>query len=178
MKRSVVFLLLCLSLVLPIVVVQAHSEGTAQLIAADVENCQVSAWTWPDPLVTGQPAHVAVLLVEKAEAGATGDIILDSNVEITFAPQSEAEAPITTPATHELADVKFFYETEVELSETGIWDITIAVKDDVWGCDGSVGFAVPVVSGGVNWLLWGGVVVMVIALAAVGVWLWRRRQVA
>ncbi len=179
MKRSVVFLLLFLSLVLSIAVAQAHSEGTAQLIAADVENCQVSAWTWPDPLVTGQPAHVAVLLVEKAEVGTTGDIILDSNVEITFDPQSGAEEPISTPATHELADVKFFYETEVELSETGMWDITIAVKDAVWDCDGTVSFAIPVVSGGVNWLLWGGVAVMVITLAAVGVWLWRRRlQVA
>ena len=121
---------------------------------------------------------VAVLVVEKAEAGTTGDILLDSTVEITFAPQSEAEAPITTPATHELADVKFFYETEVELNESGMWDITIAVKDGVWGCDGTTGFSIPVVAGGLNWLLIGAVAVIVIALAAVGVWLWRRRQVA
>jgi len=178
MKRFAVFLLFFLSLVLPIVVVQAHSEGTAQLIAADVDNCQVSAWTWPDPLVADQPAHVAILLVEKAEAGATGDIILDSNVEISFAPQSEAQASITAPATHELADVKFFYETEVELNEEGMWDITIAVKDDVWGCDGSVGFAIPVVKGGLNWLLVAAAAFVVLGVGSVGVWQWRRRKVA
>lgn len=178
MKRFAVFLLLFLSLVLPIMVAQAHSEGTAQLIAADVDNCQVSAWTWPDPLVTNQPAHVAVLVVEKAEAGTTGDILLDSSVEITFAPQAETDERITTPATHELADVKFFYETEVELNESGMWDIAIAVKDDVWGCDGTTGFSIPVVASRLNWLLIGAVAVIVIGVGAVGVWQWRRRTAA
>jgi hypothetical protein len=160
------------------VVAQAHSEGTAQIIAVDVDNCQVSAWTWPDPLVTNQPAHVAVLVVEKAEVGTTGDILLDSAVAITFVPLSKAVDPITTPATHELADVKFFYETEVELDEEGMWDIIIAVKDDVWGCDGTAGFAIPVVAGSLNGLLIGVVAVIVIGGGAVGVWQWRRRKVA
>ncbi|MBK9049472.1 MAG: hypothetical protein IPL78_00725 [Chloroflexi bacterium] len=75
MERLLVVTILFLALILPIVVAQAHSEGTAQLIAVDVDNCQVSAWTWPDPLVTNQPAHVAVLVVEKAEVGTTGDIL-------------------------------------------------------------------------------------------------------
>ncbi|MBP7999369.1 MAG: hypothetical protein KA314_01160 [Chloroflexi bacterium] len=176
MKRFVGILWVGLGLILFPLIAQAHSEGTAQLIAADIGNCQVSAWTWPDPLVTGEPAHVAVLVMEKAEAGTTGDILLDSTVEVGFVPQTGTAQSIRVPATHELADVKFFYETEVSLAAEGMWNITIFAQDASTACGGEASFAVPVVKGGGNALLWGAVAALLLIVAGLAIWQVRRRK--
>ncbi len=166
MKRVVWWVGLLLALVLPLVA-QAHSDGTAQLIGVDLGACQISAWTWPEPLVTNDPSHVSVLVVEKAPAGESGDILLNSEVEVVFTPQNGATESMTAAATHELADVKFFYETEAELAEAGTWDILIKVTDADTACAGEAGFAVPVTRGpGLNWGVVAGIVVVLLGAIA------------
>lgn len=179
MKRISSLLVLCVALLLAPLVAQAHSDGTAQLIGVNLGACQISAWTWPEPLVTGDPSHVSVLVIETAPPGETGDILLDSEVEVTFAPQDGSSNAISAAATHELADVKFFYETEAELAEAGTWDILIKVRDDDTACEGEAGFSVPVSPGPVlNWPLVAGIVVIVAGAIGLAVWQLRQRQKA
>lgn len=179
MKRIGWLVGLLLALVLPPLVAQAHSDGTAQLIGVDLGACQISAWTWPEPLLTNDPSHVSVLVVEKAPPGESGDILLNSEVEVVFTPQDGTIESMTAAATHELADVKFFYETEAELAAAGTWDILIKVTDADTACAGEAGFSVPVTSGpGLNWAVVGGVVVVLVGALGLAVWQLRQRQKA
>ncbi|MCL4869557.1 MAG: hypothetical protein KJ063_11355 [Anaerolineae bacterium] len=176
MNRFFILIFTCIVLLLPPIVTQAHSEGIAQLIAVELDNCLVSVWTWPDPLLTGREVHIAALLAEKTEPGTTGAIILNSAVKVTFTPLAEGRV-VTAPATHEQADVKFFYETKVRLREAGMYDITVDVQDDTWGCHGQVGFSLPVVAGlGVSWAVWVGAGAGVAALVGLGLWQRGRRR--
>lgn len=177
MKRIGWLLVLGILLVLPPLVVQAHSDGTAQLIGVDLGACQISAWTWPEPLLTNDPSHVTVLVVEKAPPGESGDILLNSEVEVVFTPQDNSVSVISAPATHELADVKFFYETKAELAEAGTWDILIKVRDDATSCTGEAGFSVPIAAGPIlSWPLVAGIVVVLAGVIGMAVWQLRRRQ--
>jgi len=178
-KRFVSFGLCVLVLVVSIRVVQAHSDGTAQLIGVDLGTCQISAWTWPEPLVTNSPSHVSVLVTEKAEAGTTGEILLDSTVAVSFVPQDGSAAELTGAATHELADVQFFYEMEEMLTTVGMWDVTVTVTDAATDCAGEASFSVPVEKGSVlKWFVWGGVVVVLVAAIVVGWWQVQKKQKA
>ena len=176
MKRVGWFLVLLFALILPPLVAQAHSDGTAQLIGVDLGTCQVSAWTWPDPLVSNTPSHVSVLVVEKAPAGETGDILMNSEVEVVFTPQDQPTETFSAAATHELADVKFFYETEDELPVVGTWDVLVKVQDDETACTGEAGFSVVVTKPGINWLVIIGVGVVLVGAAVLGFWQLRRQQ--
>lgn len=179
MKRVWLFVLLVMALIGSTLAVRAHSDGTAQLIGVDLGACQISAWTWPAPLVTNTPSHVSVLVTEKAEAGTTGEILLDSAVTVEFAPQDGSSALVSSEATHELADVKFFYETEELLATEGVWDVTVKVTDEATGCEGEASFAVPVEKGSlVGWYLWGGVAVLLVAALVFGWWRVQQKQKA
>lgn len=179
MRRVWLFVLLLIALIGSTYAVQAHSDGTAQLIGVDLGTCQISAWTWPAPLVTNTPSHVSVLVTEMAEAGTTGEILLDSNVTIRFAPQDGSSAEQSSAATHELADVKFFYETEGKLATEGMWDVTVMVTDAASGCEGEAAFAVPVQKGSLwGWFLWGGVAVLLVAALVFGWWQVQQKQKA
>lgn len=173
-KRFVIFAFALLVLGVSVRVVQAHSDGTAQLIGVDLGTCQISAWTWPEPLVTNSPSHVTVLVTEKAEAGTTGEILLDSEVTVRFAPQNGSAAEVSLTATHELADVKFFYETKERLGTEGVWDVVVTVADETTNCQGSASFSVPVQKGSLlKWFLWGGVVVALVVAIVMG---WQQAQ--
>lgn len=176
-KRFVSLVLTVLVLVVPIRLVQAHSDGTAQLIGADLGTCQISAWTWPEPLVTNSPSHVSVLVTETAEAGTTGEILFDSAVTVSFVPQDGSTAELTREATHGATNEELFYEAEQTLATAGMWDVTITVADRDTACEGQASFSVPVQKKSqLSLFLWGGVAVLLLAALVFGWWQVQKRQ--
>ena len=163
-KRVAVLALLLLA-IQPLTVL-AHGGGAPQLVKEPAGAYAVYVWTNPDPLRVGT-MHVTVALVEPD----TDVPVLNAVVQITAAPQSGQ--PRTVAATHENATVKSYYEADMELSETGPLQVTVAWQD---GTDaGSAMFAVQVGEAGINTQLIG----LGAALLAIGggvVWMLTGRK--
>ena len=121
--------------------VLAHGGGTPQLVKEPAGAYAVYVWTNPDPLRVGT-MHVTVALVEPD----TDVPVLNATVQITASPQSGQ--PIVIAATHENATIKSYYEADMELSETGPLQVTVAYQDGA--AAGSAGFAVQVGEAGIN----------------------------
>jgi hypothetical protein len=129
-------LLLTVALGLSTGVVWAHGGGVPQLTNADAGPYWLSAWTQPDPLRVGQ-AHITVAVSEptaavggRREAGAP---VLGATVRVAFKPLDHAGETLTVLATHADAANKLFYEADLELPETGRWQVVVNVE----GSEGS-----------------------------------------
>jgi hypothetical protein len=114
----------------------AHGGGVPQLINVDAGPYWVSVWTQPDPLRVGQ-AHITVAVSEPSNLGGSareaGPPVLDARVQVEFKPIDHSGEMLVTQATHEEAVNKLFYEADLDLVETGRWQVTVAVA----GADGS-----------------------------------------
>jgi hypothetical protein len=132
-------LLLVLILVLPTGVAWAHGGGVPQLTNAEAGPYWVSVWTQPDPLRVGE-AHITVAVSEPsatseaqtADSGRAyreaGPPILDATVQVQFKPLDRTGETLTALADHESAANKLFYEADLELPETGLWQVDITVE--------------------------------------------------
>ncbi len=111
---------------------QAHGGGTPQLVNAPFGPHLLSVWTNPDPPRVGV-VHVTVALAERVEGAAgieAGAPVLDRPVTIALIPP-EGGTPLTTRATHEAAENKLLYETDVRLEQAGLWEVRL--QTDAWG---------------------------------------------
>ena len=142
MLRFRVSFCLALVLALPAGVAWAHGGGVPRLSNAEAGPYWVSVWTEPDPLRVGE-AHITVAVSEPTPAsGASyreaGPPILDATVQVRFEPLGRAGKTLAAPATRAGAANKLFYEADLQLPETGRWQVTIAVEGPAGA--GSVGF--------------------------------------
>jgi hypothetical protein len=123
--------LLALILGLTTGIAWAHGGGVARLTNVEAGPYWVSVWTQPDPLRVGG-AHVTVAVVEPGasatEQREAGPPVLDATVEVRFEPLDRAGEPLAALATHEGAEIKLLYEADVELPETGRWQVVITVE--------------------------------------------------
>lgn len=147
---------------------QAHAGGQTQLAEATAGPFLISAWSLPNPMVAGD-ANLVFALAQPPD----GFVILGADINLTLTPQSGGE-PIQVAATHENATNKLFYESYMPLS-AGVWqvDIHIAHNDQ----QGSAQFVldVPPAPPPINWMLIGGIAVVVLAV----LWfIWQARQEA
>lgn len=154
-------------------VVWAHGGGDARLTNVEAGPYWVSVWTQPDPLRVGG-AHVTVSVAEPgaSETGhrEAGPPVLNGTVEVRFEPLDRAGEPLASLATHEGAEIKLLYEADVELPETGRWQVVIAVEGPQGA--GSTRFEVQVEpAAAVNWTWVGGGLGLV---ALVAVWIAQR----
>ena len=114
-------LLLTLLVLLPTSTTLAHGGGTPQLIQAPAGPYEVYAWTNPTPVRVGT-LHVTVALTDPA----SGEPVLDVPVEVIASPAGGA--PISSPATHDQATIKSYYETDLEIPSEGPWQVTISFQ--------------------------------------------------
>jgi hypothetical protein len=151
---------------------QAHGGGVPQLTNAEAGPYWVSAWTQPDPLRVGK-AHITVAVSEPGESGSglreAGSAVLDALVQVQFKPLEGGGETLAVSATHENAANKIFYEADLELPETGRWQVDVSIE----GPDGSgsASFDTRVSPPStVNWALVGGLGLF----ALTGVWVVQR----
>ncbi len=108
----------------------AHGGGAPRLTNVDAGPYWVSVWTQPDPLQVGQ-AHITVAVSEPTDAGGerreAGPPVLDATVEVQVKPLDHAGETLVVQATHEGASNKLFFEADVDLPETGRWQVSVAV---------------------------------------------------
>ena len=144
----------------------AHGGGVPQLTNAEAGPYQVSVWTQPNPLQAGE-AHFTVSVSEPpasdAGEGRAGSPVLGATIELQLKLAEEPEQQaLAVLATHEAAVNKLFYEADVELPEAGQWQVTYSVEGPAGS--GSTGFEIEVVSAsGVNWILFGGLGLVLLA---------------
>jgi len=115
---------------LPTDIVWAHGGGTPRLTNADAGPYWVSVWTQPDPLRVGT-VHLTVAVSEPNTAGGAhreaGPPVLDATVQVRFKPLDHTGETLIAEATHADAANKIFYETDLELPQTGRWQAEITV---------------------------------------------------
>lgn len=142
---------------------QAHGLGEQRLERVEAGPFRISAWTDPITATTDKDLHVTVA-VEDEEG-----LVLNADITIICAMDART---FRDTATHEKAVNKLQYEGRFRLSEGGTWRIEINVVDDER--TGTATFELPVedVSSStlpfsIGWIVAGGVVLIVSALAVV-----------
>jgi hypothetical protein len=161
-------------LVWPAQVAEAHGGGVPRLTNAVAGPYWVSVWTQPDPLRVGQ-AHITVAVSQPAPSVAgrqeAGPPLLGADVQVQFRPLDHAGETLQVRATHEGATNKLFYEADLDLPETGRWEVLVIVKGDAGS--GAAGFEAEVSAARpTNWLWIGG-----LGLGALAVlWMFQKRQ--
>ena len=128
-KLSTVLLIMVLGL--PVGIAWAHGGGVPRMTNVDAGPYWVSAWTQPDPLREGQ-AHITVAVSEpmKSTDGRreAGSPVLNALVQVQFRPLDREGETLLVLATHEAAANKLFYEADLELPETGRWQVIVQVE--------------------------------------------------
>ena len=168
LKQLSVFLILTSLLLAVPASALAHGGGTPQLVKTPAGPYEMYVWTNPDPVRVGT-LHVSVALVQPE----TEEPVLNAVVDVTASPDSATSDPVISPATHENATVKSYYEADLELTEMGASTIAVAYRDGE--ATGSASFAVQVEAAGPNWQR----IVMGVVLLAIGfavLWASRRNR--
>lgn len=149
--------------------VQGHGGGVIQLFNAEAGAYWVSVWRQPEPLREGT-VHLTVAVIQPPPDRSQpekGTPVLGATVRVIAQPTFGGEV-IETMATHEQAVNKFFYETDFEVMQTGMWRFKIVVQGElgegVTQFEQMVSpkqlFTVPFLIGGVGtilfigWLIW------------------------
>lgn len=138
--------------------VLAHGGGTPQLVKEPAGAYAVYVWTNPDPVRVGT-MHVTVALVEPD----TDVPVLNAVVQVTASPQTGQS--LVVDATHRNATIKSYYEADIDLTETGPMQITVAYQDGA--ASGSAGFDLQVEQAGLNMQVIGLAVALVVIVVAV-----------
>ncbi|MBK8431731.1 MAG: hypothetical protein IPL28_10770 [Chloroflexi bacterium] len=147
----------------------AHGGGEPRLISQSAGPFLLSIWTLPNPMVAG-PANFIAALGQPTERVAQGVVVLDADIQLSLTkPNGEV---FQAAATHLNATNKLFYESYIDLDEEGTWLIHIDVSKD--GESGTAEFEmdVPAPIRQTNWMLIGGIAIVVITLGWMG---WQAR---
>lgn len=143
----------------------AHGGGEPRLISQPAGSFLISIWTLPNPMSAG-PANFIAALGQPTERVAQGVVVLDADIQL-FLTKPNGEI-IQAAATHLNATNKLFYESYIDLNEAGTWHIRIEVSKD--GQSGTAEFEmdVPAPIRQTNWMLIGGIAIVLIALGWMG----------
>ncbi|HFC12440.1 MAG TPA: hypothetical protein ENJ56_06310 [Anaerolineae bacterium] len=113
-------ILLCLLLSLATKAVAAHGAGEAQIINQPLGKYSISVWQFPNMPEPG-PLHITLGL------GLEQQPVLNQAITVTLIPLENQSDPISNQATHDQAASRFLYETDLEVPQTGKWQILISV---------------------------------------------------
>ena len=173
--RVVLALLLALGLLTVTTdISRAHGGGASQLSDVPVGPFRLFVWTSPDPWRAGGEAHVTVAVTSLDPAGQTIPVA-DATVVIELMPVGAPERAIVLAATPSVGAGAGagFYEGDTSLLQAGEWDVSVKVSSAAGA--GKAGFAYRVLPGSqINWLLWLGSALAVLAL--IGYWGTRHSQ--
>jgi hypothetical protein len=130
----------------------AAAHGGGQLVAGPVQSgpYTLSVWVNPPQPRSGEPLHFTVGLADPED----GAPILDADILITMESSMEDLPPITAEATTEQSVNRLFYETDIEVEQSGSYLVTVSATG-VEG-EGRVPIELNVdPPSGVNWFLLG-----------------------
>lgn len=147
----------------------AHGGGTPQLVNEPVGPYSLSAWTNPDPATIGQ-LHITVGLA----LASTGAAVTEPQVRVSATPEDGSTPALQAEASHEGALTPVFYETDLSFPTAGAWQIDLIVQGDEGG--GGVSFILDVRESAPNYVLFGGIGVVVVVLIWLGFTLLRGRK--
>lgn len=140
----------------------AHGGGTPQLSDVMAGPFRIFVWTSPEPWRAGGEAHVTVAVTSLDAAGQTIPVD-DAAVAIELAPSDAPEQAIVLTATPLAGAGAGFYEGDTSLAQAGEWEVSVRVSTVVGA--GDARFVYQVQPGSqINWLLWLGAALAVLAV--------------
>lgn len=140
----------------------AHGGGTPQLSDVEAGPFRLFVWTSPEPWRAGGEAHVTVAVTSLDDAGQTIPVD-DASVAIELAPADAPERAIVLTATPVAGAGAGFYEGDTSLAQAGEWQVSVKVTAAAGA--GDAGFVYQVQPGSqINWLLWLGAALAVLAV--------------
>lgn len=151
----------------------AHAGGTPVLTDVAAGPYRVYAWMQPEPLRVGE-VHLSVVLVRPTQSATQQDAldepVTDANVMARFEPVGDETQRISVPVAPLQGLGGFYYEADVVLAQTGLWQISLEID----GADGQglVRFERQVEPARrVNWqLVIGAGAILVLLVGLVGGW--------
>ena len=147
----------------------AHGGGEPRLIGQPAGSFLLSIWTLPNPMAAG-PANFIAAIGQPTERVPQGLVVIDADIQIFLTSPSGEVTQVA--ATHTNATNKLFYESYIDLDEEGTWHIRVEVSKD--GQSGTAEFEmdVPAPIHQTNWMLIGGIAIVVVTLGWMG---WQAR---
>ena len=143
----------------------AHGGGEPRLINAEAGPFFLSLWTLPVPLSVGEANFIAAL-GQPTPRVAQGVVVLDADIQLLLtAPSGKV---VSAVATHQRATNKLFYESYLELDEQGMWQAQVEVAKEGQTGTAAFEFFVEPATSQTNWMLIGGIAIVVIALGWMG----------
>lgn len=145
--------------------VRAAAHGGGQLIAGPTQAGPylLSVWVNPPQPRIGEPLHFTVGVADPHDRAP----VLDAQILIIMQGKGLALPPVSAEATTEQSINRLFYETDLNLEQSGPYQATVAVTGPEG--EGEISFELEVdVPSGVNWFLLG-LVGMVLVLI-IGWW--------
>jgi len=140
----------------------AHGGGVPQITDAPAGPYRLFAWSSPDPWQTGAAAHITVAVTVVDVAGQTTPVS-DAQVTVVLTAAGQPAQQVQFEATPN-STAAGFYEADGELPVAGSWRVEVLVSGAAGA--GSGVFTNSVQPGGsINWPLWLGAGVGVLALA-------------
>lgn len=162
-KKLTVALVALLLLVAGFSRASAHAGGEARLVSAEAGPFLISLWTLPNPMVAGEANFIAAVGQPTAETGDTGGVVvLDADLQLTLTPPSGPA--FSLPVTHETATNKLFYESYMTLDEVGTWQASLQISRGAEQGTAAFEFTVAPAPFNANWMLIGGIAIVVLAL--------------
>lgn len=174
MKPATAFLFLILAFTW----VWAHGGGAPQLVNAVAGPYRVSVWTQPEPMRVGH-GHFSVAVSKPAGSSASqneaGAPVLDATVKLQLASlEGDPQMPVALASRGQAAN-KLFYEADIELPTAGAWQVTVVVEGA--HASSETFFQIEVrPPASVNWVLWAGLVPVLIAAVGLSLWFYRKSQ--
>jgi len=102
---------------------QARGDGGTVRAMERIDDCRITVFTSPTPLLTG-PIDVSVLLQDAA----TGEVIANAHIEVTARAAELPDFAIKSIATSELAANKLLQAAQLDLPQTGWWNAEVNVQ--------------------------------------------------
>lgn len=158
--HHIIFPLLLLLALWP-VAAWGHGGGRPQIVREPAGPFLVSVWSLPDPLTVGEVN--LIVLVTSSEEGSLDQYVLDADIGLALTHDRSGEV-VTAQATHDEAVNKLFYESYFDVESGGGWTGEVTVT--AGGQSGTAEFPLEIEGpepAGINWTLYGGIAVAVVA---------------
>ena len=140
----------------------AHGGGTPQITDAPAGPFRLFVWTNPDPWRTGAEVHVTVAVTEVDGAGQTTPVT-DAVVTVRLYNDGQPAQEVTLAATP-LPAAAGFYEADGLVPGAGRWQVEVQITGSAGVGAGSFTQEVQPGDSSINWLVWGGGALALVAL--------------